>query len=132
MYTVHHYTCVNLLLYSVCQDVYGFRLAGQPIVYHCRLRPHAREFLDKVSKLYELHVFTMATKDYAAAVIDILDPNKHLFCDRIITRHEFFDPRSKALRFKYVVECGIHVYTQGFFWGGGGGGGERGHFPPPP
>jgi RNA polymerase II subunit A-like phosphatase len=86
-------------------DVYGFRLGGQPIVYHCRLRPHVREFLEKVSKLYELHVFTMATKDYAAAVIDILDPERHLFCDRIITRDEFFDPRSKALRFKYGNVC---------------------------
>ena len=42
----------------------------------------------------------MATKDYAEAVINILDPEKHLFCDRIITRDEFFDPCSKALRFK--------------------------------
>ena len=70
------------------------------MVYHCRLRPHVRQFLNKISKLYELHVFTMATKDYAAAVIDILDPEKRLFCDRIITRDEFFDPRSKAFRFK--------------------------------
>lgn len=59
--------------------------------------------------MYELHVFTMATKDYAAAVIDILDPEKHLFCDRIITRDEFFDPRSKALRFKYAIIHVVHV-----------------------
>ena len=55
-------------------------------------------------------MFTMATKDYAAAVIDILDPEKHLFCDRIITRDEFFDPRSKALRFKYAMVACTHMY----------------------
>ena len=84
-------------------------------MYHCRLRPHVRQFLEKVSKLYELHVFTMATKDYAAAVIDILDPERHLFCDRIITRDEFFDPRSKALRFKYVLHL-MRVFFRPFFW----------------
>ena len=97
-----HGETLVIIVFSVLQDVHGFRLSGQPVVYHCRLRPHIRQFLQKVSKLYELHVFTMAKKDYASAVIDILDPGRHLFCDRIITRDEFFDARSKALRFKLV------------------------------
>lgn len=70
------------------------------MLYHCRLRPFARQFLEKVSKLYEMHVFTMGTKEYAANIVKFLDPGKNLFCDRIITRYEFFDPRSKALRLK--------------------------------
>ena len=92
--------CFTMVLISSFQDVYEFCLSGHPVVYHCRLRPHVRHFLERVSKLYELHVFTMATKDYAAAVVNILDSGRHLFCDRIITRDEFFDPYSKALRFK--------------------------------
>ncbi len=68
--------------------------------YHCRLRPFARQFLEKVSQLYEMHVFTMGTKEYAAQITRVLDPERKLFCDRIITRYEFFDPRSKALRLK--------------------------------
>ena len=70
------------------------------MVYHCRLRPYARQFLEKVSKFYEMHVFTMGTKSYAASVTHILDPEKRLFCDRIISRDEFFDPHSKAFRLK--------------------------------
>ena len=70
------------------------------MVYHCRLRPHARQFLEKVHKFYELHVFTMGTKSYAASVTRILDHEKKLFCDRIISRDEFFHPHSKALRLK--------------------------------
>lgn len=80
--------------------MYGFNLPGHPMIYHCRLRPHTRFFLQKIAKLYELHVFTMGTKSYAASVTHILDPEKKLFCNRIISRDEFFDPHSKALRLK--------------------------------
>ena len=49
----------------------------------------------------------MGTKSYAASVTRILDPKQELFCDRIISRDECFDPRSKALRLKLVMgECG--------------------------
>lgn len=44
----------------------------------------------------------MATKDYAYAVTKILDPEKKLFSDRVISRDECFDPHSKAPRLKYV------------------------------
>ena len=82
------------------QDVYGFRLPGHPMLYHCRLRPYARQFLEKISKLYEMHVFTMGTNSYAASIARILDPERKLFCDRIISRDECFDPYSKVLRLK--------------------------------
>ncbi len=85
------------------QDVYGFHLPDHPMLYHCRLRPHTRHFLEGVARLYELHVFTMGTKSYAASVTRILDPQGELFCDRIISRDECFDPRSKALRLKSVA-----------------------------
>ena len=45
----------------------------------------------------------MGTKDYAVAVTCILDPERKLFSDSVISRDECFDPHSKALRLKYVV-----------------------------
>ena len=89
-----------VVLFILLQDVYGFTLPGHTYLYHCRLRPYAREFLQTVSRLFELHVFTMATKDYAYAVTQILDPEKKLFSDRVISRDECFDPHSKAPRLK--------------------------------
>lgn len=49
----------------------------------------------------------MATKDYAYAVTQILDPEKNLFSDRVISRDECFDPHSKAPRLKYVNDIEI-------------------------
>lgn len=80
--------------------MYPFSLPGHRYIYHCRLRPSAREFLSAVSQLYEMHVFTMGTKDYAIAVTQILDPERKLFSDRVISRDECFDPHSKALRLR--------------------------------
>ena len=95
---IHQCSCV---LYSF-QDVYGFTLYGHPCLYHCRLRPYARDFLSSISHLFEMHVFTMATKDYAHAVTQMLDPEKKLFSDRVISRDECFDPCSKVPRLRYT------------------------------
>lgn len=35
---------------------------------HTRLRPHCRDFLEKVSRLYELHVFTFGSRLYAHTI----------------------------------------------------------------
>lgn len=35
---------------------------------HTRLRPHCKEFLEKIAKLYELHVFTFGSRLYAHTI----------------------------------------------------------------
>lgn len=89
-----------LYLISNYKDVYNFTFPGHNCLYHCRLRPYAREFLAHVSKFYELHVATMGTKEYASVVTKILDNENKLFSDRVISRDELFDPHSKAVRLK--------------------------------
>ena len=80
--------------------MFEFTLPEHPHIYHCRLRPHVREFLSTLSQMYEMYVFTMATKDYARQVTKVLDPGKKMFSDRIISRDECFDPHSKAIRLR--------------------------------
>lgn len=41
-------------------------------------RPHLEEFLEGVSKLYEIVIYTASLAKYANPLIDILDPNKHI------------------------------------------------------
>ncbi|KAG1079490.1 hypothetical protein G6F42_023739 [Rhizopus arrhizus] len=41
-----------------------------------------------MSKLYEMHVYTMGTRAYAKAVAAVIDPTMELFQDRILTRDE--------------------------------------------
>ena len=71
---VHTSTDINIR--AGLPDVYGFRLKNYPHCYHARLRPHVHEFLDKISSLYELYIFTMGTHCYAHTLSKILDPQR--------------------------------------------------------
>ncbi|KAM3656652.1 CTD small phosphatase-like protein 2-B [Ammospiza maritima maritima] len=45
---------------------------------HVKLRPHVQEFLESVSKTYEIFIYTTAKKDYAKKLLEVLDPRKKL------------------------------------------------------
>ncbi|XP_056122500.1 CTD small phosphatase-like protein 2 [Rhinichthys klamathensis goyatoka] len=47
------------------------------------LRPYVREFLQAMTKHFEMFVYTSAKKEYAEKIVDILDPNKKLFRHRL-------------------------------------------------
>ena len=50
------------------QGIFHFQLGrGEPML-HTRLRPHCRDFLEKIAKLYELHVFTFGSRLYAHTI----------------------------------------------------------------
>lgn len=65
-----------------------FRLPG--IGNWIKLRPGIWNFLDKASKLFELHVNTMGCKFYAAKIVKILDPTGALFDGRVILDYMIF------------------------------------------
>lgn len=66
----------------------GARPAPTKCWYYVKLRPGLREFLLRVASLYELHVYTMATRNYALAIAHIIDPTGEYFGDRILSRDE--------------------------------------------
>jgi hypothetical protein len=41
-----------------------------------------------MSKLYEMHVYTMGTRTYADAICQVIDPDKRIFGGRILSRDE--------------------------------------------
>lgn len=43
------------------------KLEGSP-TYYVRLRPYYKEFLEKISKLFELNIFTFACRSYAKTI----------------------------------------------------------------
>ncbi|XP_057542171.1 RNA polymerase II C-terminal domain phosphatase-like 3 [Amaranthus tricolor] len=51
-----------------------------------KLRPGIWNFLEKASKLYELHLYTMGNKLYASEMAKLLDPKGSLFAGRVISR----------------------------------------------
>ncbi|KAK7898946.1 hypothetical protein WMY93_019799 [Mugilogobius chulae] len=88
------------------RGIFHFQLGrGEPML-HTRLRPHCKEFLEKIAKLYELHVFTFGSRLYAHTIAGFLDPEKKLFSHRILSRDECIDPFSKTGNLRNLFPCG--------------------------
>ena len=61
--------------------------AGVPILYYVHERPNCHEFLRKVSKWYNLIVFTASVQEYADPVIDWLERERRYFSGRFYRQH---------------------------------------------
>lgn len=111
--TVIHTTCERTVAewqadpenpnYEAVKDVQGFQLADDNIAnvaanwYYVKMRPGLKDFFDRMSKLYEMHVYTMATRAYAQAIMKIIDPERRYFGDRILSRDENYTDKLKNL-----------------------------------
>lgn len=58
-----------------------------PILYYVHKRPHCDEFLRRVSKWYNLVVFTASVQEYADPVIDWLEADRKFFSARYYRQH---------------------------------------------
>lgn len=82
-----------------------------------KLRPGIWNFLEKASKLYELHLYTMGNKLYATEMAKLLDPKGELFAGRVISRGDdgdLFDgdervPKSKDLEGVLGMESAVVI-----------------------
>lgn len=98
--------------YETLKDVKCFSLEEEPILpliymgpkppvrtcwYYVKIRPGLKEFFEKIAPLYEMHIYTMATRAYALEIAKIIDPDKSLFGDRILSRDENGSLTQKSL-----------------------------------
>ncbi|XP_028802078.1 RNA polymerase II C-terminal domain phosphatase-like 3 [Neltuma alba] len=82
-----------------------------------KLRPGIWNFLEKASKLFELHLYTMGNKLYATQMAKVLDPKGVLFAGRVISRGDdtdLFDgdervPKSKDLEGVLGMESAVVI-----------------------
>ncbi|KAK9076227.1 hypothetical protein SSX86_004560 [Deinandra increscens subsp. villosa] len=79
-----------------------------------KLRPGIWNFLEKASKLYELHLYTMGNKRYATEMAKVLDPKGVLFNGRVISRGDDGDnvdgdPKSKDLEGVLGMESAVVI-----------------------
>ena len=103
--------------YEAVKDVKAFQLddggGNRNLVnacwYYIKMRPGLKEFLNKISELYELHVYTMGTRAYALNIAKIVDPDKKLFGDRIISRDENGNLTAKSLARLFPVDTKMVV-----------------------
>lgn len=88
--------------HDAVKDVKAFQLidegpGGRGCWYYIKLRPGLLDFLDQVSRIYELHIYTMGTRAYAQNIAKIVDPERKIFGDRILSRDESGSLLSKSL-----------------------------------
>jgi RNA polymerase II subunit A-like phosphatase len=102
--------------YEFVKDVKSFQLnddgprgLASGCWYYIKMRPGLKEFLAKVSEMYELHVYTMGTRAYAVNIAKIVDPDKKLFGDRIISRDENGSMTAKSLARLFPVDTKMVV-----------------------
>lgn len=123
--TVIHTTCERTIAewkedkdnpnYPFVKDVEGFQLADDNVAhvaanwYYVKKRPGLQEFFDNMSELYEMHIYTMATRAYAQEVAKIIDPDRKYFGDRILSRDENGTDKAKSLRRLFPNNPGMVV-----------------------
>lgn len=100
--------------YQALRDVRQFQLIDdgpgmRGCWYYIKLRPGLEEFLQNVSELYELHIYTMGTRAYAQNIADIIDPTRKLFGDRILSRDESGSLTAKNLQRLFPVDTKMVV-----------------------
>ncbi|XP_037776595.1 RNA polymerase II subunit A C-terminal domain phosphatase-like [Penaeus monodon] len=91
------------------KDVYHFQINTGGPWYHTRLRPHTKQFLEKVSKYFELHICTFGVREYAHYIAHFLDPDHKLFGQRILSRNECLDQMSKKANLSSLFPCGDNL-----------------------
>nr|CAD7448775.1 unnamed protein product [Timema bartmani] len=92
------------------KDVYHFQLHGTSSPwYHTRLRPGTHKFLKEISYLYELHICTFGSRNYAHMIAMFLDHDGQYFSHRILSRDECFSPHSKTANLKSLFPCGDNM-----------------------
>lgn len=77
--------------------------------YYIKLRPGLEDFLENISKIYELHIYTMGTRAYAQNIAAIIDPERKIFGDRILSRDESGSLVAKNLQRLFPVDTKMVV-----------------------
>lgn len=73
-----------------------FKLDG--VVHYVKLRPFLNIFLEKASKMFDIHVYTMGIREYAKIICNKIDPDGKYFGDRIVSRSENFNEFKKSIQ----------------------------------
>jgi RNA polymerase II subunit A C-terminal domain phosphatase len=100
--------------YEAVKDVRAFQLIDdgpgmRGCWYYIKLRPGLMEFLENVSQIYELHIYTMGTRQYAQQIANIVDPDRKYFGERILSRDESGSMIAKNLERLFPVDTKMVV-----------------------
>ncbi|KAK4235550.1 hypothetical protein C8A03DRAFT_46330 [Achaetomium macrosporum] len=101
--------------YESVKEVKSFQLDDGPsdlarrCSYYIKMRPGLQDFLNRISQMYEMHVYTMGTRAYAQNVARVVDPQGKLFGNRVISRDENGNMFAKNLQRLFPVSTHMVV-----------------------
>ena len=100
--------------YEAVKDVEAFQLMDdgprmQGCWYYIKQRPGLQDFLKQVSEIYELHIYTMGTRQYAKKVCEVIDKKGEFFKDRILSRDESGSMTAKSLSRLFPIDTKMVV-----------------------
>ncbi|KAI9702165.1 MAG: Carboxy-terminal domain (CTD) phosphatase [Bogoriella megaspora] len=101
--------------YDAVKDVRAFQLADdgpgqrQACWYYIKMRPGLDTFFEEIGKMFECHIYTMGTRAYALNIAKIVDPDRKIFGDRILSRDESGSLVAKNLQRLFPVDTKMVV-----------------------
>ncbi|KAL9602989.1 MAG: hypothetical protein Q9219_001514 [cf. Caloplaca sp. 3 TL-2023] len=96
----NHEAVKDVREFQLMEDTVGARGCW----YYIKLRPGLEGFLERMSRLYEMHIYTMGTRGYAQKIAQIIDPHRRFFGDRILSRDESGSLVAKNLQRLFPVD----------------------------
>lgn len=102
--TILHTT--NEMLKVKNDEIYTFNLWNGHPTFNTKLRPYLDQFLERMSSIYEMHIFTFACRRYAHKISSIIDADQRYFGNRILSRDESKDQFCKQGNLTNIFPCG--------------------------
>ncbi|KAL8735642.1 MAG: hypothetical protein Q9166_000811 [cf. Caloplaca sp. 2 TL-2023] len=96
----NHEAVKDIREFQLVEDAAGTRGCW----YYIKLRPGLEGFLERMSSMYEMHIYTMGTRGYAQKIAQIIDPDRKYFGDRILSRDESGSLVTKSLQRLFPVD----------------------------
>lgn len=75
------------------------------MMMYLKFRPYLKQFLERISVKFELHIYTMGSRRYADKVAHLIDPSKELFSGRIVSRDDFAEGKFNKKSIKRLFPC---------------------------
>ncbi|XP_051529454.1 CTD small phosphatase-like protein 2 isoform X2 [Myxocyprinus asiaticus] len=91
----------SLNMISDAEHTFSTRFQDHKYKVYLILRPYVKEFLQAMTKHFEMFVYTSAKKEYAEKIVDILDPNKKLF------RHRLYQDDCACVLGHYIKDLSV-------------------------